>query len=181
MELETLWRGRSMGWRNETAWKNQAGIFPVAGAGGREAEEFSCFRVGILGTRSLRGRWRGIQSLAGRRNCPSLWRRDRRQSGRTSANLGNRDVTDQHHGCPVLTGSILSPLSESSVRLGIGRKQQSETGIGFSGTYLSLAQTWRSVAVCHPAVAPDEMCQTPERAFRGVPRIRAHRTHLHAI
>lgn len=38
-----------MGCKNETTWKNQAGIFPVARAGSRAAEELPCLRVAILG------------------------------------------------------------------------------------------------------------------------------------
>src|SRR5579864_4138716 len=57
---------------NETLWKNQAGIFPVARAGSRTPEELPCLRTGVLGARSLRGRWRGVHSLAGWRNRSSL-------------------------------------------------------------------------------------------------------------
>jgi hypothetical protein len=40
-------------------------------------------------------------------------------------------------------GGSVSPLSESSARLGTGRVQQSETGIAVPGTCLSLAQSRR--------------------------------------
>src|SRR5271156_5913491 len=123
-----------MGWRDETTWKSQAGIFPVARGGSRSAEKLSCLRIGFLGSRSLRGRRRGVHSFASWRNRSSLWHRDRRQSGRTSASLGNRDFTGQRDGCPVPTGSSVLALLESSVRLGIRGEQQPEVGIGLPRT-----------------------------------------------
>ena len=68
--------------------KTKLGFFPLPVAGSRAAEELPCLRIGVLGTRSLRGRWRGIHSFASWRNRSSLWHRDRRQSGRTSESLG---------------------------------------------------------------------------------------------
>src|SRR5208282_1383240 len=109
-------------------WTNQAGIFPVASAGSCAAEELPCLRIGVFGTRSLRGRWRGVHSLASWRDRSSLWHRDRRQSRRTGEGLGDRDFASKHLGCPVPARSRVSPLSEPSVRLGIRREQQSEIG-----------------------------------------------------
>src|ERR1700687_1171271 len=182
MELGTSsWHRRSMGWRDETTWTNQAGIFPVARTGGHTAKELPCLRIRVLGTRSLRGRWRGVHSLAAWRPRSSLWHRDRRQSGRTSERTRNRDFAGQHHGCEMPAGGRVLALSEPSVRLGIRGEQQPEIGIGLPRTHLSLAQGWRCAPTRDSATAIAEMCQIAKRTFHGFARVQAHRTGLPAI
>src|SRR5712672_1546836 len=51
------------GWRDETTWKSQAGIFPVARGGSRSAKTLLCLPTGVPGAQSLRGRWRGVHPL----------------------------------------------------------------------------------------------------------------------
>ena len=170
-----------MGWRDETTWKNQAGIFPFARAGSQAAEELADLPGAILCARSLCWRWSGIHSVASWRNRSSLWHRDRRQSGRTSESPRNRDFAGQRDGCPVPAGSGVPALPESSVRLGIRGEQQPEIGIGLPGTHLSLAQSGWRAAIRDSAAAIGEMREVAKRTFHGLASVQAHRAGLPAI
>ena len=87
----------------------------------------------------------------------------------------------EHYGCPVPAGSGVPALPESSVRLGIGREQQPETGIGLSGARVSLAEGRWCAAIRDPPAGIGKMREIAERTLRGFACVPAHRTGLLAI
>ena len=170
-----------MGWRDETTWKNQAGIFPVARAGSRSAEELPCLRTGVFRTRSLRGDGvafthllHGVSAHRYGIEIDANRAEQARALGIETLQANAMDVR-----CPAEAVSLLYLNPPYDWESGESNNQRLEL-VFLEHTYRWL-KAGGVLRIRHSAAAIGEMREIAERTFHRFARVPAHRAGLPRI